>query len=50
MDVRITVETTFENGTKRTHHLDGLSRPFRQTQPESFGLLLEDARTLLGQL
>ncbi|SMD09194.1 ISKra4 family transposase [Primorskyibacter flagellatus] len=50
MDVRITVETTFENGRKRSHHLGYFSRPFRQAQPESFGLLLEDARTLLRQL
>lgn len=50
MDVRITVETSFENGKKRSHSLGHFSRSIRQAQPESFGLLLEDARTLLWQL
>ena len=50
MDVRIIVETTFENGTTKRHRLGRLSRPFRRTQPEGFGLLLEDAKTILGQL
>lgn len=50
MDVRIIVETTFENGTTKRHRLGCLSRPFRRTQPEGFGLLLEDAKTILGQL
>ena len=42
MDVRIIVETTFENGTTKTRRLGRLSRPFRSTQPEGFGLLLEE--------
>lgn len=50
MDVRIIVETTFENGTTKKRRLGRLSRPFRSTQPEGFGLLLEDAKTILGQL
>ncbi len=50
MEVRIIVETTFENGTTKTRRLGCLSRPFRRTQPEGFGLLLEDAKTILGQL
>ncbi len=50
MDVRIIVETTFENGTTKKHRLGRLSRPFRHTQPEGFGLLLEDAKMILGQL
>jgi hypothetical protein len=50
MDVRIIVETTFENGTTKRHYLGRLSRPFRRTQPEGFGLLLEDAKAILGQL
>lgn len=50
MDVRIIVETTFENGTTRKRHLGRLSRPFRSTQPEGFGLLLEDAKSMLWQL
>lgn len=50
MDVRIIVETTFEKGTTKTRRLGRLSRPFRSTQPEGFGLLLEDARSMRGQL
>jgi len=50
MDVRIIVETTFENGTTKTRRLGRLSRPFRGTQPAGFGLLLEDAKTMLWQL
>jgi hypothetical protein len=50
MDVRIIVETTFENGTTKRHRLGRLSRPFRRTQPEGFAILLEDAKTILGQL
>lgn len=50
MDVRIIVETTFENGKTGTGCLGRLSRPFRNTQPEGFGLLLEDAMSILWQL
>lgn len=50
MDVRITIETTFENGITKRHHLGRLSRPSRRSQPEGFGLLLEDAKTILGRL
>ena len=50
MDVELIVETSFENGTKRTHRLGRLSRPYRHAQPEGFGLLLEDAKTILGHL
>lgn len=50
MDVRIIVETTFENGTTRKRHLGRFSRPFRSTQPEGFGMLLEDAKSMLWQL
>ena len=50
MDVRITVETIFENGTPKTHHPGHLSRPYGQAQPGEIGLLLEDVRTLLAQL
>lgn len=50
MEVRIIVETTFENGTTKTRRLGCLSRPFRRTQHEGFGLLLEDAKAILGQL
>lgn len=48
MDVRIIVETNFENGTTKRRRLGRLSRPFRRAQPERFGLLLEDAKTILG--
>jgi hypothetical protein len=50
MDVLIIVETTFENGTTKTRRLGRLSRPLRRMQPEGFGLLLEDAKTILAQL
>ena len=50
MDVRIIVETTFENGAKRVHQVGHVSRPVRQTGPEDFGLMLEDARGLLRRL
>jgi hypothetical protein len=50
MDVRIIVETTFENETTKRHRLGRLSRPLRRTQPEGFGLLHEDAKNILGQL
>jgi len=47
MDVRIIVETTFENGTKRSHRLDSISRPARQVGPENFGLMMKDSQSLL---
>ena len=50
MDVRITVETTFDNGEKRTHQLDTISRPYRVTYPEGFGLRLEDGKKIVGQI
>ena len=50
MDVRITVETTFDNGEKRTHQLDGISRPYRITCPEGFGLRLEEGKRVVGQI
>jgi hypothetical protein len=50
MDIRITVETTIENGEKRIHQLDGISRPYRVTCPEGFGLLLEDGKRIVEQI
>ena len=50
MDVRITVETTFENGEKRIHQLDGISRPYRVKCPEGFGLRLEDGKRVVEQI
>jgi hypothetical protein len=37
MEVRIIVETAFENGTTKRHRLGRLSRPFRRRQPEGVG-------------
>ncbi len=50
MDVRISMETTFDDGTKRTHQLGRLARPYRLTQNEGLGLLLEDAKAILGKI
>jgi hypothetical protein len=50
MDVWITVEKTFENGEKRIHQLDGISRPYRVTCPEGFGLRLEDGKRVVEQI
>jgi hypothetical protein len=50
MDVRITVETTFENGEKRIHQLDCISRPYRVTCPEVFGLRLEDRKRVVERI
>ena len=50
MDVRITVETTFDDGEKRTHQLDGISRPYRVTSSEGFGLRLEDGKRVIEQI
>ena len=50
MDVRITVETTFDNEEKRVHQLGGISRPYRVTCPEGFGLCLEDGKGIVGQI
>ncbi|PHS19375.1 MAG: ISKra4 family transposase [Blastopirellula sp.] len=50
MDVRITVETIFEDGKTRKHALGTWSRPFRKMSGEAIGLMLEDAKTILAQL
>jgi hypothetical protein len=50
MDVRITVETTFDNGEKRTHQLYGISRPYRVTCPDGIGLRLEDGKRIVDQI
>ena len=50
MDVQISMETTFDDGTKRTHQLGRLSRPYRLTQQEGLGLLLEDAKAILRHI
>jgi hypothetical protein len=50
MGVRMTVETTFENGEKRIHQLEGISRPYRVTCPEGVGLLLDDGKRIIEQI
>ena len=50
MDVRIMVETTFDDGSTRKHELGTWSRPFRQMGGEAIGLLLEDAKAILARL
>jgi len=50
MDVQISVETTSGDGTKRTHRLGRVSRPYRLTQSEALRLLLEDAKVILRQI
>ena len=49
-DIQITAQTTLENGEKRTHRLCRLSRPSLASDPEVFGLRLEDAKSILGQI
>ena len=50
MDVRITIETTFDNGETRTHQLEGISRPYRVTCPDGIGLRLEDGKRIVEQI
>ena len=50
MDVRIAVETTFDNGENRIHQVEGISRPYRVTCPEGFGLRLEDGKRIVEQM
>jgi hypothetical protein len=50
MDVRITIETTFDYGEKRTHQLRGISRPYRVTCPDGIGLSLEDVTRIVEQI
>ena len=50
MDVRITVETTFDNGEKRIHQLERISRPYRVTCLEGFGLRLEDGKRVIERI
>lgn len=50
MDVRITVGTTFDNGQKRIHQLDGISRPYQVTCLEGFGLRFEGGKRIIVQI
>lgn len=45
MEVRIIIETTFDNGRNaHTHQLEGISRPYRVTCPDGIGLRLDGKR------
>jgi hypothetical protein len=50
MDVRITIETTFDNGEKRTLQLEGIFRPYRVTCPDGIGLRLEDGKRIVAPI
>jgi hypothetical protein len=50
MDVRIAFETTFDSGAKRAHQFEGISRPYRVTCPEGFGLCLVDGKRVVEQI
>lgn len=50
MDVQISLETTFDDGTRRTHRLGGLSRSCKKTSAEALGLLLHDAKAILSEI
>ncbi len=49
MDVRIMVETTFEDGETRTRDIGHIHRSHDEVEPENLGLCLEEAKTLLNQ-
>lgn len=50
MDVRIIVETVFENGEARTREVGHISRSLDPAGPESLGLRLEEAKCLVKRL
>jgi hypothetical protein len=50
MDVRITIETTFDNGEKRTHQLEGISRPYRVTWVLSQSFRLAEEQSSLDTI
>lgn len=50
MDVRILIETEFDNGDVRRHDLGRLSRPKGMICVEGIGLMLENAREILKRL
>jgi len=47
MDVRIFVETVFENGEALTRDVGHICRPLDDAGPESLGLHLHEAKSLL---
>ncbi len=50
MDVRIFVETVFENGEVRTHDVGQICRPHEDAGPEGLGLRLDEAKRFLKRL
>ncbi len=50
MDVRIFVETTFDDGKTRRFNIGRLRRAPDELGPESLGLLLDEAKQLLRRL
>ena len=50
MDIRIMIETTFDNGEKRTHQLNRISRSDRVSCPNGIGLRLEDGKRIVEQI
>ncbi len=50
MDVRIIVETTFDDGKTRRFNIGRLRRAPDELGPESLGLLLDEAKQLLRRL
>ena len=40
----------FDNGEKRTRQLEGISRPYRVTCPEGFGLRLKNGKRVIEQI
>ena len=50
MEVRILVETVFENGEMLTHDVGQICRPLKDAGPESLGLHLDEAKGLLKRL
>jgi len=50
MHVRISIETTLDNRDKRTHLVEGISRPDRVTCPDGIGLRLEDGKRIVEQI
>lgn len=49
MEVRITVETTFERGRTETHDIGNICRAEDKLGPESLGLRRHEAKNVLSQ-
>ncbi len=50
MDVRVFVETVFENGEARTCDVGHIYRSLDRVDSESLGLCLEEAKSLIKRL